>query len=168
MPKWKRRRRSFTQRDVLRLLFPYWRTGGIRRPRVAVIFVVLVMSGAGVAENHHVGFGFGNDDAIACTSPRIIDGDTFVCAGNTIRLAGIDAPEMPGHCRRGRHCVAGNPVASRSYLQSLAGGAVTCRSEGIDHYGRTIARCKAAGTGLSCAMVKAKYAVNRYGPLWCQ
>jgi endonuclease YncB( thermonuclease family) len=74
---------------------------------------------------------------------------------------------MPGHCRPGRHCVAGNPVASRSYLQSLAGGAVTCRSEGIDHYGRTIARCKAAGTDLSCAMVKAKHAVNRYGPLWC-
>lgn len=163
----KRRCRSFTQREVFQFLFPRWTSRVIRRPRVAAIVVVAVIVGAVVPENLYDGFGFGNGDAIACARPRIIDGDTFVCAGKTIRLAGIDAPEMPGHCRSGRHCVEGNPIASRRYLQSLASGAVTCSSQGEDHYGRTIARCEAAGTDLSCAMVEAKHAVKRYGPLWC-
>src|SRR3546814_4753345 len=37
--------------------------------------------------------------AIACR-PTVVDGDTLRCGGTRIRLQGIDAPEMPGHCRR--------------------------------------------------------------------
>ena len=42
------------------------------------------------------------------------DGDTLRCQdGTRIRLSGIDAPELDGHCQPGRACVPGDPLASR-------------------------------------------------------
>ena len=55
-----------------------------------------------------------------------IDGDTLRCGRERIRLLGIAAPEMPGHCRRGRRCVEGDPVASRAALAAaIARGLAT-------------------------------------------
>lgn len=115
---------------------------------------------------------YGRDDlgpagTIACTHPRIIDGDTLECGGTRIRLAGIDAPEMPGHCRRGRDCVAGDPYEATGALRELASGGVSCTPQGTDIYGRTIARCTASGRDLSCAMVSTGHAVERYGGVNC-
>lgn len=111
--------------------------------------------------------GHGGGNVISCYSPGVIDGDTFTCSGRRIRLASIDAPEMPGHCKQGRKCTQGDPYASRDYLRSLASGSVTCRSIETDHYGRTVALCEAGGKDLSCAMVGAGHAVKRYGSLSC-
>jgi endonuclease YncB( thermonuclease family) len=105
---------------------------------------------------------------ISCFRPRVIDGDTFTCDGTRIRLANIDAPELPGHCRPGRHCVQGDAFAARDHLGSLASGYVTCRAAELDHYGRTVAFCEAEGADLSCAMVKSGHAARRYGGLACQ
>src|SRR3546814_18258674 len=44
------------------------------------------------------------------------DGDTIRCGSERIRLLGIDAPEMPGHCRKGRQCAPGNPRAAKAGL----------------------------------------------------
>ena len=109
-----------------------------------------------------------NKQSISCYSPYIIDGDTFSCDGERIRLANIDAPEMPEHCRKGRRCTFGNPFASKSYLHSISRGSVRCLFIKKDHYGRTIALCKSGGKDLSCAMVAAGHAVERYGGLRCQ
>ena len=104
---------------------------------------------------------------IACQSPDITDGDTFRCAGLRIRLASIDAPELSA-CRKGRVCTPGDPVAAKAYLEGLTRGAVvTCRQTDIDRYGRTVALCAAQGRDLSCAMVAAGHAVERYGVLSC-
>lgn len=112
-------------------------------------------------------YGDATEDAITCDSPDITDGDTFRCGGHRIRLASIDAPEMPGHCRAGRRCVEGDPHAAKDYLESLTRGPVTCHRVTTDHYGRTIARCEADGRDLSCAMVEAGHAIERYGSLSC-
>lgn len=106
-------------------------------------------------------------ESIVCASPYIIDGDTFSCGNTRIRLYGIDAPEMPDHCRKGRRCTPGNPFKSKDYLESLTRGTVTCTAIEIDHYGRTIARCTSKGKDLSCAMVEDGHAVERYGRLSC-
>jgi endonuclease YncB( thermonuclease family) len=106
-------------------------------------------------------------DVISCVGPHLLDGDTFTCAGVRIPLAGIDAPEMPGHCRAGRSCTPGDPVASRDYLRNLSGGQVTCRPIEIDRYGRTVALCEAGGKDLSCAMIAARHAVARYRAVSC-
>ena len=63
---------------------------------------------------------------LACTA---VDGDTLRCAPpgqgskrERVRLIGIDAPELPGHCDPRRRCVSGNARASKAALQRLVGG----------------------------------------------
>lgn len=103
---------------------------------------------------------------IECTAPRIIDGDTLDCAGTRIRLAGIDAPELAGHCAPGRKCTKGDPQAAKQHLISLTRQLVACSPQETDHYGRTIARCR-SHVDLSCAMLDAGHAVRRYGYISC-
>ena len=85
-----------------------------------------------------------------------------------MRMYGIDAPEMPGACRPGRRCTSGDPYASRDYLAGLTDGRrVACTQKDTDVYGRRVVRCTADGADLSCAMVAAGMAVERYGRLDC-
>lgn len=103
-----------------------------------------------------------------CRSPTIHDGDNIRCGAIRGRLAGIDAPEMPGACRIGRQCTPGDPLASRDHLRQLiAGRQVVCRRLATDTYGRAIVRCHAGGEDLSCAQVHAGYAVLRYMRIDC-
>lgn len=79
------------------------------------------------------------------------DGDTIRCGDERIRLLGIDAPETAGHCREGRTCAPGDPIASKESLRiALAQGALQIRRIGQDRYGRTLALVSAAGMDLSC------------------
>jgi endonuclease YncB( thermonuclease family)/uncharacterized membrane protein YsdA (DUF1294 family) len=110
-------------------------------------------------------------NSFACPSPNHHDGDAIRCRGGSksMRLYGIDAPEMPGACRPGRACTPGDPFAARDYLAALtAGHAVNCEQLDTDRYDRAIVRCAADGADLSCAMVAAGHAVERYGRLACR
>lgn len=104
---------------------------------------------------------------LVCQAPYIIDGDTLDCAGTRVRLQGIDAPEMPGHCRHGRRCTPGDPFAAKAALQAMTRGPVVCIPERVDSYGRSIAQCWAGETNLSCAMIAGGWAVPRYAALEC-
>lgn len=107
-------------------------------------------------------------DTFACEAVSVIDGDTFECGSRTIRMTGIDAPEMPGHCRPGRECTPGDPYASTENLRRLlAAGPVECRETDTDAYGRTVARCTAGGLDLSCKQVEGGFAVRRYATIQC-
>lgn len=108
-----------------------------------------------------------SDKAIRCISPYIIDGDTMDCSNHRIRLDGIDAPEMPGHCRPGRNCTPGDPHEARKFLHAVSRGSVTCIPDGEDSYGRTIARCSKGNKDLSCAMIRSGHAVRRYSHISC-
>lgn len=106
----------------------------------------------------------------ACPAPEHHDGDAIRCGskGRSMRLYGIDAPEMPGACRPGRQCTPGDPFASRDHLRALtAGRRVTCEEVDRDRYGRRVVRCLAGRVDLSCAMVRGGFAVERYGRLRC-
>lgn len=91
-----------------------------------------------------------------------IDGDTLRCGKERIRLLGIDAPEMPGHCRRGRQCVEGDPYASKAALAARLKGRATIERRGRDRYGRTLARVRVNGTDLSEAQIQAQMAQRYY------
>ena len=95
---------------------------------------------------------------------RAIDGDTLNCLGTRIRLLGIDAAEMPGHCRDGRACAPGDPYEQRKILARFAGQDLTIAPLKFDRYGRTVATVtNAQGEDASCAMLKAGV---RYMPEW--
>lgn len=104
-----------------------------------------------------------------CSAPDIVDGDTLHCAGGIkVRLAGIDAPELPGHCRPGRSCTPGDPYASTENLRKLvAQSTLECRRTDTDVYGRTVARCTSEGRDLSCSQIAGNFAIRRYGMIWC-
>lgn len=92
---------------------------------------------------------------------RAVDGDTLDCRGERIRLLAIDAPELPGHCRQGRECVAGDPTASTSSLSQALSGQLTIDRVGEDRYGRTLARVAGQKGDLSCWQINAKHAVYK-------
>ncbi len=109
--------------------------------------------------------------AIICERPWVSDGDTLSCRNLSarVRLLGIDAPEMPGHCSPGRRCTPGNGNASkRAMIALVRGGPVIVRPQGYDRYDRILARVSVNGVDLSCAMVAQGRAVYRYGPIDCR
>ena len=107
-------------------------------------------------------------EKFVCTSPQITDGDTLRCGDRRVRLAGIDAPELPGHCRAGRECAPGDPQASTASLRrQVGGGPLQCRQINVDRYGRTVARCTKDRIDLSCAQLEAGQAIRRYGRISC-
>lgn len=108
--------------------------------------------------------------SFACQGPSHHDGDNLRCANvpGSMRLQGIDAPEMPGACRPGRSCVDGDPFAARDYLRGLtAGRTLQCIQEDTDDYNRRIVNCTAGTVNISCAMIQSGHAVARYAPLDC-
>ena len=92
---------------------------------------------------------------------RVVDGDTLRCGSERVSLLGIDAPELPGHCRRGRNCAPGDPVASTTSLKSAVSGDLTIVRVGTDRYGRTLALVSAAGQDLSCHQLAQGRAIYR-------
>jgi micrococcal nuclease len=86
--------------------------------------------------------------ALAC---HAIDGDTIRCGKYRIRLLGIDAPEMAGHCRKGRTCASGDARASRDSLgTAMAAGPLRIETVTHDRYGRIVGMVHAGSINLSC------------------
>ena len=95
----------------------------------------------------------------------VTDGDTIRCGDERIRLLGIDAPELPGHCRSGRSCAPGDPYASTRSLQAaMEKGPFWIIRLGTDRYGRTLALVRAGEVDLSCHQLATGHAI--YKPRW--
>lgn len=72
----------------------------------------------------------------ASQSPlRVIDGDTIAVRGTTIRIMGLDAPEMHGRCPNETRLAR----AARDRLAVLLRDGATISRHGRDRYGRTLA-----------------------------
>lgn len=95
---------------------------------------------------------------------NVVDGDTLRCGDERVRLVGIDAPELPGHCRPGRNCAPGDPYASTDRLSEMVRSSMAIRRYGEDHYGRTIAAVEGAEGDMSCAQIRRGQAI--YMPQW--
>lgn len=66
---------------------------------------------------------------------RVIDGDTIVHRGETIRLRGLDAPEIHGRCE----AEARLAIRARDRLAVLLAGGFRVFPAGRDRYGRVLA-----------------------------
>ena len=98
-------------------------------------------------------------------SATVSDGDTLTVAGETIRLFGIDAPELGQSCE-GK---GGAPWPCGAWAQDVlagmvAGRHVTCAGRERDRYDRLVAVCTVDGGDLGEAMVEegAAHAYRRY------
>jgi len=102
-------------------------------------------------------------EAVTC---RVIDGDSLVCAGERVRLAGIDAPELRGMCRYERRLAE----RARAALEAAVDGQdVVLVGEGRDRYGRLLARVYVAGRDVGAALVAEGLARKWRGrrEAWC-
>lgn len=98
--------------------------------------------------------------AAALVQCTVTDGDTLRCGAERVRLIGIDAPELPGHCSPNRDCAPGDAFASTRALQRAIGGRpVRLERHGKDAYGRTLAFAFVGSVNLSCAQLRARQAV---------
>ncbi len=90
-----------------------------------------------------------------------IDGDSLIVAGSEVRLKGVDAPEITQYCqnRVGRDYACG--VVAKGWLRTrLSRGAVICRIEGRDRYGRLLGVCMRGDEDLNDAIVREGIAVD--------
>jgi micrococcal nuclease len=105
------------------------------------------------------------------TNCHAIDGDTIVCARETIRIENIDAAEMPPHSK----CAFEADLAVKAKLfvvDRLARGRVVLerdQKQPRDRYGRTLALVKVDGVDLGEALMAAGLARPWEGKRrpWC-
>jgi endonuclease YncB( thermonuclease family) len=75
--------------------------------------------------------------------PDVLDGDTVFVAGARVRLEGIDAPEMDQVCLTSSgECWRCGEEARARLAEKIDRQFITCRANGEDRYGRTLATCR--------------------------
>lgn len=85
-----------------------------------------------------------------------VDGDTLRCGQMRVRLSGVDAAELPGHCRAGRDCAPGDPFKHRLALERFVRTPVLVTPLKIDRYGRYVSLVVSEdGRNASCAAIAA-------------
>lgn len=91
----------------------------------------------------------------ALHAQSVTDGDTIKLDDVTYRIWGIDSAETEQLCPDG--WPAGR--AATTHMRDLMRGrSVTCEPRATDRYGRTVALCRADGSDLGAAMVRAGHA----------
>ncbi len=88
----------------------------------------------------------------------VLDGDTFKAGGTSIRLHGIDAPELKQTCDGW----AAGEAARKALVALLIAGSPQCEYIAKDVYGRTVAICRVNGKDVSGAMVRSGMAYAAY------
>jgi micrococcal nuclease len=90
--------------------------------------------------------------AALCLSPSVHDGDTIRCGRERVRIANIDAPELPDSpkCQDRRRSLPGAilPRAKPrawALVRLLSRGRVMIERQGTDPYGRTLATVSVGG-----------------------
>jgi endonuclease YncB( thermonuclease family) len=92
----------------------------------------------------------------------VIDGDSLRMGEVSIRLKGLDAPELKQTCTRAGAAYPCGRVAREALDRMIAGRKPRCRIQGRDRYGRSLAQCFVDGTDIGATLVESGYALG-YG-----
>lgn len=92
---------------------------------------------------------------------RVGDGDTFRMGGRTIRLAGIDAPELAQTCTnaQGGEWPCGRE-AKEALTRLLTANGLQCEERATDRYRRALSVCRTEAGDVGEAMVRAGLALG--------
>lgn len=103
--------------------------------------------------------------ALETAAVRVGDGDTFRMSGRTIRLAGIDAPELAQTCSAadGREWPCGREARGR-LAELVAATGLQCEERATDRYRRALAVCRTQAGDIGEAMVRAGLALGARDP----
>jgi endonuclease YncB( thermonuclease family) len=103
--------------------------------------------------------------AIETSAVRVGDGDTFRMGGRTIRLAGIDAPELAQTCSnaQGGEWPCGRE-AKGALARLLAASGLQCEERAADRYRRALSVCRTQAGDVGEAMVRAGLALGARDP----
>jgi len=92
--------------------------------------------------------------------PHVTDGDTLRFGKQSVRLAGIDAPERKELCDEDTdHPKPCGQIAAKALRDRIGHQIVTCSGTTTDHYRRLVATCYAAGEDLGAFMVRSGQAL---------
>ena len=124
-----------------------WRRPRLRLPRrsTLLIFVFASLAVAGIAWTPPPIM------VTATGAVTVVDGDTFRIGRETIRLEGIDAPELRQACADGWQA---GEAAREALADLLWAGRPTCERVTTDRYGRTVAVCRVDGEDIAAAMTR--------------
>lgn len=82
---------------------------------------------------------------------RVVDGDTIIIAGQSIRIWGVDAPER----------FTEDGKAATAFMNELVEGrAIYCSDTGKRSWGRMVARCFLLGNDLARRLIDEGHAVD--------
>lgn len=140
--------------------------------RSAALVLALALASCGVSPDQPAPTG-----DLPPASIRVIDGDTFVMDGETIRIANIDTPETPPRSRCPAEALLAQQATDGLRAVMLGepgeeglGGPYTLHREGPDRYGRTLATVSAIfGEDVGEEMIRRGLAVRWSGRRadWC-
>lgn len=92
---------------------------------------------------------------IACDDPPVHDGDTLRCGAESVRLFGVDAPEV----RWGKRAAQPFAEEARQTLFELTRGRVACRFVNRDRYRRYVGKCRSSHSpDLNAALIRSGFA----------
>ncbi|MXO57783.1 thermonuclease family protein [Pontixanthobacter gangjinensis] len=115
-----------------------------------LILAVLILTASGPA--------VATESVISGTATAA-DGDTLNFSGASVRLLGIDAPELKQSCIRDSQDWQCGREAAAMLAQLIEGQNLKCQSRGADEFGNLLASCTSGDLDLGLTMVEAGLAV---------
>lgn len=90
---------------------------------------------------------------------EVIDGDSLSVGGNTVRLFGVDAPELEQICMRAGERLRCGELAAGAVRDLIAGRQVGCEPMGYTRVGVAVARCRVVDDDLGRRLVQQGWAL---------